>query len=678
MKYSNLNYLENLNENQRKSVINLDGPCLIVAGAGSGKTRVLTTRVAHIIKERKAWPNQILCVTFTNKAAREMQVRVSKLLYKQATAIPWLGTFHSICAKILRRHAAAVNLNSNFTIIDRDDQLRLIKNICKAENIDIKKLSPQFIIAIIDKWKNKGLFPNNVVTKKGEIWEKGILNVYKIYQEKILALNACDFGDLILHCVSIFENKQDILNIYSNNFKYILVDEYQDTNFIQSKWLNLLAKKHKNICCVGDDDQSIYSWRGAEIKNFLNFDQIYKNSQKIKLEQNYRSTQNILSTASVLISKNQDRLGKNLWTEGEEGELVKLSCYKNGKDEAINISDIIEKKLKKKFSYNNIAILVRAIFQTREFEERFLKIGIGYRIVGGTKFYERVEIKDLVAYLRIIFQKKDDLAFERIVNTPKRSVGDTTIRQISEYARKHKLCLEDASLKMIEINEIKPKAKIGLLKILNLISKWRKDLFSKKHVELMQIILDESGYSEMLKNKKDIENEGRLENIKELLRGMREFENLESFLEHVALATSIDEDWKGKKINLMTMHAAKGLEFDIVFLPGWEEGLFPHQKSLEEKGDLALEEERRLAYVAITRAKKRAYISFSMNRFYQGDWIEGLASRFIDELPKENIKKNNVTEENIYDFEFNQDISYEKEIRSPGWLRLQKKLNEKK
>jgi len=600
------------------------------------------------------------------------------LLYKQAPAIPWLGTFHSISAKILRKHAAAVNLNSNFTIIDRDDQLRLIKNICKAENIDIKKLSPQFIIAIIDKWKNKGLFPNNVVTKKGEIWEKGILNVYKIYQEKILALNACDFGDLILHCVSIFENKQDILNIYSNNFKYILVDEYQDTNFIQSKWLNLLANKHKNICCVGDDDQSIYSWRGAEIKNFLNFDKIFKNTKKIKLEQNYRSTQNILSAASVLIANNQGRLGKKLWTDGEDGELVKLSCYKNGKDEAINISDIIEKKLKKNFSYNNIAILVRAIFQTREFEERFLKIGIGYRIVGGTKFYERSEIKDSVAYLRIIFQKKDDLAFERIVNTPKRSVGDTTIKQISEYAKKYKLCLEDASLKMIEMNEIKPKAKIGLLTILNLISKWRKDLFSKKHVELMQIILDESGYSEMLKNKKDIESEGRLENIKELLRGMREFENLESFLEHVALATSIDEDWEGKKINLMTMHAAKGLEFDIVFLPGWEEGLFPHQKSLEEKGDLALEEERRLAYVAITRAKKRAYISFSMNRFYQGDWIENLASRFIDELPKENIKKNNVTEENIYDFEFNQDISYEKEIRSPGWLRLQKKLNEKK
>ncbi|MAH02956.1 MAG: DNA helicase II [Candidatus Pelagibacter sp.] len=678
MKYSNLNYLKNLNENQRKSVINLDGPCLIVAGAGSGKTRVLTTRFAHIIKERKAWPNQILCVTFTNKAAREMQVRVSKLLYKQATAIPWLGTFHSISAKILRKHAAAVNLNSNFTIIDRDDQLRLIKNICKAENINTKKLSPQFIIVRIDKWKNKGLYPKNVITKKKDIWEREILNIYKIYQEKILAFNACDFGDLILHCVSIFENEQDILDIYSNNFKYILVDEYQDTNFIQSKWLNLLAKLHNNICCVGDDDQSIYSWRGAEIKNFLNFDQLYKNSKKIKLEQNYRSTQNILSAASELISKNQGRVGKNLWTKGEEGEFVKLNCYKNGKDEAINISDIIEKKLKKKFSYNNTAILVRAIFQTREFEERFLKIGIGYRIIGGTKFYERSEIKDSVAYLRIIFQKKDDLAFERIVNTPKRSVGDTTMKQISEYARKHGLCLEDASLKMIETNKIKPKAKIGLLRILALMTKWRKDLSTKKHVEVMQIILDESGYSEMLKNKKDIESEGRLENIKELLRGLREFENLESFLEHVALATSIDEDWKGEKINLMTMHAAKGLEFDVVFLPGWEEGLFPHQKSLEEKGDAALEEERRLAYVGITRAKKQAYISFSMNRFYQGEWIENLVSRFVEELPKENIEQNLATENLVDDFEFNQDISFEEEIRSPGWLRLQKKLNEKK
>ena len=673
MENSNLNYLKNLNKSQRESIINLDGPCLIVAGAGSGKTKVLTTRAAHIIKKKKAWPSQILCVTFTNKAAREMQNRVSKLLQKQATGIPWLGTFHSISAKILRRHAAAVHLNSNFTIIDRDDQLRLIKNICKSEKIDVKQYSPQIIIAIIDRWKNKGLTPKKVIPKKGDGIERGILNIYKIYQEKILNLNACDFGDLILHCVSMFENQKEILDIYSNNFKYILVDEYQDTNFIQNRWLNLLANKHKNICCVGDDDQSIYSWRGAEIKNFLNFHKFYKDSKKIKLEQNYRSTQNILSAASELISKNQDRLGKKLWTDGEEGELVKLNCYKNGKDEAINIADIIEKKLKRNFSYNNIAILVRAIFQTREFEERFLKLGIGYRIVGGTKFYGRVEIKDSVAYLRIIFQKKDDLAFERIVNNPKRGVGDTTVKEINEYAKKHNLCLEDASTKMIEINKIKPKAKIGLLTILNQLTKWRKDLLSKKHIELMQIVLDESGYSGMLKSKKDLESESRLENIKELLRGMREFENLESFLEHVALATSIDEDWKGEKINLMTMHAAKGLEFDAIFLPGWEEGLFPHQKSLEEKGDFALQEERRLAYVGITRAKKQAYISFSMNRFYHGDWVESLASRFIDELPKENVEQNSFDENTIDSFEFNQDMAFEEEIRSPGWLRLIKK-----
>jgi len=673
MKYSNLNYLKNLNENQRKSVINLDGPCLIVAGAGSGKTRVLTTRVAHIIKERKAWPNQILCVTFTNKAAQEMQVRVSKLLYKQATAIPWLGTFHSISAKILRKHAAAVNLNSNFTIIDRDDQLRLIKNICKAENIDIKKLSPQFIIAIIDKWKNKGLFPNNVVTKKGEIWEKGILNVYKIYQEKILALNACDFGDLILHCVSIFENKQDILKIYSNNFKYILVDEYQDTNFIQNKWLNLLANKHKNICCVGDDDQSIYSWRGAEIKNFLNFNKIYKNTKIIKLEQNYRSTQNILSAASGLIAKNTDRLGKKLWTDSKDGEPVKLTCYKNGRGEAVGISDIIEQKLKKKYSLNNISILVRAIFQTREFEERFLKIGMGYRVIGGTKFYERAEIKDCVAFLRIVNQKNDDLAFERIINVPKRSIGDSTVKQLHDWGRKNKKSLEDSAIELLQLNKIKPKTKLGLVKILNMFNKWRFESKEKKHYELMEIILDESGYSKMLKDKKDLESEGRLENIKELIRGMHDFDNLVGFLEHVALATSIDQDWDGEKVNLMTMHAAKGLEFDAVFLPGWEEGLFPHQKSLEEKGDLALEEERRLAYVGLTRAKKESFISFVMSRMYRGDWVDSLASRFIDELPEENIEKEEVKEQSNEDFFFNQDIDYNEGIRSPGWARLQKR-----
>ena len=674
MENSNLNYLKNLNSNQKKAVLNLDGPCLIVAGAGSGKTKVLTTKVAHIVKKGKALPNQILCVTFTNKAAKEMKDRVSKILSNQDTGLPWFGTFHSICAKILRKHASAVNLSSNFTIIDQDDQVKLIKNICKAENIDIKEVAPKYVLSAIDKWKNNGLIPAKVIPNKKNFNESGILKIYKIYQQKLLDLNACDFGDLIMHTVIIFEKNKDILSIYSNNFKYMLVDEYQDTNFIQNKWLNLLAHKFKNICCVGDDDQSIYSWRGAEIKNFLNFKHEYKNTKIIKLEENYRSTQNILSTASKLISYNEDRLGKRLWTSGEEGELVKVNCYKNAKEEAINISDIIEQKLKDKFSLNNIAILVRAIFQTREFEERFLKIGMGYRIIGGIKFYERAEIKDCVAYLRLIFQKKDDLAFDRIINTPKRSIGDTTIKQINEFSTKHKICLEDASKKLIELNLIKPKTKIGLLKILNLLTKWRNDLLKKDHRKLMQIVLDESGYSAMLKNKKDLENENRLENIKELLNAMREFDNLESFLEHVALATAIDRDWEGKKINLMTIHASKGLEFDVVFLPGWEEGLFPHQKSMDEKGKAGLEEERRLAYVGITRAKKLSYISFAMNRFYQGDWIDCLASRFINELPDKNIEQVNILEDKIDDFEFNQDINFEEEVRSPGWMRLLKKL----
>ena len=674
MENSNLNYLKNLNSNQKKAVLNLDGPCLIVAGAGSGKTKVLTTKVAHIVKKGKASPNQILCVTFTNKAAKEMKDRVSKILSNQDTGLPWFGTFHSICAKILRKHASAVNLSSNFTIIDQDDQVKLIKNICKAENIDIKEVAPKYVLLAIDKWKNNGLIPAKVIPNKKNFNESGILKIYKIYQQKLLDLNACDFGDLIMHTVIIFEKNKDILSIYSNNFKYMLVDEYQDTNFIQNKWLNLLTHKFKNICCVGDDDQSIYSWRGAEIKNFLNFKHEYKNTKIIKLEENYRSTQNILSTASKLISYNEDRLGKRLWTSGEEGELVKVNCYKNAKEEAINISDIIEQKLKDKFSLNNISILVRAIFQTREFEERFLKIGMGYRIIGGIKFYERAEIKDCVAYLRLIFQKKDDLAFGRIINTPKRSIGDTTIKQINEFSTKHKICLEDASKKLIELNLIKPKTKIGLLKILNLLTKWRNDLLKKDHRKLMQIVLDESGYSAMLKNKKDLENENRLENIKELLNAMREFDNLESFLEHVALATAIDRDWEGKKINLMTIHASKGLEFDVVFLPGWEEGLFPHQKSMDEKGKAGLEEERRLAYVGITRAKKLSYISFAMNRFYQGDWIDCLASRFINELPDKNIEQVNILEDKIDDFEFNQDINFEEEVRSPGWMRLLKKL----
>ena len=486
----------------------------------------------------------------------------------------------------------------------------------------------------------------------------------------------CDFNDLILHCVKIFEKNEDILNIYSKNFKYILVDEYQDTNFIQSKWLNMLAKTNKNLCCVGDDDQSIYSWRGAEIKNFLEFDNIYKDTKIIRLEKNYRSTQNILSTASSLIKNNENRLGKNLFTNGEIGELVNINCFRNGKDEAIAVGDEIN-NFNKNYSLNNMAILVRAIFQTREFEERFLKIGLPYRIIGGIKFYERAEVKDCIAYLRLIYQSKDDLAFERIINTPRRSIGDSTLKQISLYGKENKCSLEVASKKLIEKNMIKPKAKVGLNFILNLFTKWRNDCENKKigHIKLLQLVLDESGYSQMLKNKKDLENEDRLENIKELISAMKEFDNLESFLEHVSLSTSIDEDWNGQKINLMTMHASKGLEFDVIFLPGWEEGLFPHQKSMDEKGQLGLEEERRLAYVGITRAKKILNISFSMNRFYQGDWIDSIASRFLDELPEENIKKNTSFEDSEGDdFDFNQDNEYPSEIESPGWRRYQKRI----
>ena len=676
----NSEYLNNLNKSQKEAVLHVDGPLLIVAGAGSGKTKVLTSRIANLIKNKNAFPNQILAVTFTNKAAREMELRVSKILGSSAIGLPWLGTFHSICAKILRRHAAAVNLNSNFTIIDTDDQVRLIKNICKAENIDVKKIAPKYILAIIDRWKNKGFYPSEVKINKRDLYEKIILPLYKIYQQKLIDLNSCDFGDLILHTVKILEKNSDIREIYQKNFKFILVDEYQDTNLIQSKWLKLLVSSNQNICCVGDDDQSIYSWRGAEIKNFLEFDQIFKNTKIIRLEQNYRSTQNILSVASNLISYNENRVGKNLKGQMDEGDLIKLNCFKNGKDEATGMSDEIE-KLKKKYSFNNIAILVRAIYQTREFEERFLKIGIPYRILGGIKFYERAEIKDCVAYLRLIYQEKDDLAFERIVNNPKRSIGESTLKLIHEFSKKNSLCLETSSKKLIDNNLIKPKAKIGLNLFLDLINKWRFDLKNRNfnHVKLLQIVLDESGYSAMLKNKKDLENENRLENIKELLSAMKEFDNLESFLDHVSLATSIDQDWEGQKINMMTMHAAKGLEFDVVFLPGWEEGLFPHQKSIEEKGQNGLEEERRLAYVGITRAKRRIIITFSLNRFYQGDWVDSIASRFIEELPENYLEKNSFFDDNnkddAEDFEFNQDLDFEDtNVRSPGWIRYQKKL----
>ena len=667
--------IKNLNKEQKEAVLNTEGPNLIVAGAGSGKTRVLTTRLIHIINQKKAWPNQILCVTFTNKAAKEMQNRVMNYIKGSSNSVPWLGTFHSTSVKFLRRHAEALGYKSNFTILDTDDQKKLIRNIVKGEDLDAKKFSPQLIMYHIDQWKNKGLLPKDVKVEKSGSIIKSILKVYEIYQKKTKDLNAFDFGDLILFCVKLFEEHKDIREIYQNNFKYILVDEFQDTNFIQNKWLNLLVNEKENICCVGDDDQSIYSWRGAEIKNFLTFDKIYKNCKVFKLEQNYRSTKNILETASSLISNNSNRVEKKLWSSASQGELVKLNCYKTGKDEAQGISDIIERKLKKNYSYNNISILVRAIYQTREFEERFLQVGIGYRVLGGIKFYERAEIKDAVSYLRIINQKFDDLALERVIGSPKRGVGESTLNQIYLFGKHNKICLEDSIIKILEKDDFKPKIKTALTKLINMIHKWRDESEKMKHYDLLKLILDESGYSAMLKDKKDLENENRLENLKELLRAMQDYDSLQNFLEHVALATSIDQEWEGAKVNLMTMHGAKGLEFDVVFLPGWEEGLFPHQKSLEEKGDFALEEERRLAYVGITRAKKEAYLSFAMKRAYHGDWMDALPSRFINEIPDDGVEKNEMNfDKSGDDFEFNQDssIEFDEEYRSPGWDRYKK------
>ena len=667
--------IENLNKEQKDAVLNTEGPNLIVAGAGSGKTKVLTTRLIHIINQKKAWANQILCVTFTNKAAKEMQNRVMNYIKGSSNAIPWLGTFHSISVKFLRRHAEALDYKSNFTILDTDDQKKLIRNIVKGQDLDAKKFSPQLILYHIDQWKNKGLFPNDVKIEKTGSIIKSIHKVYEIYQKKTKDLNAFDFGDLILFCVKLFSDHSDIREIYRKNFKYILVDEFQDTNFIQNKWLNLLVNEKENICCVGDDDQSIYSWRGAEIKNFLTFDKIYDNCKVFKLEQNYRSTKNILATASHLIANNTNRVGKKLWSSASEGELVKLNCYKTGKDEAQGISDIIEHKLKKNYSLNNVSILVRAIYQTREFEERFLQVGLGYRVLGGIKFYERAEIKDAVSYLRIIHQKFDDLALERVIGSPKKGIGESTLNKIHLFANQNKLCLEDAIIKILEKGDFKPKIKKVFNELINMILKWRKDSNKMKHYDLLKLILDESGYSAMLKNKKDLENENRLENLKELLRAMQDYDSLQSFLEHVALATSVDQEWEGAKINLMTMHGAKGLEFDVVFLPGWEEGLFPHQKSLEEKGDFALEEERRLAYVGITRAKKEAYLSFAMKRAYHGDWMDALPSRFINEIPEESVEKNEINiDRNVEEFDFNQDnsIEFDNEYRSPGWDRYKK------
>ncbi len=634
-------YLDGLNEPQRQAVETTDGPLLVLAGAGTGKTRVLTTRLAHILSTGKAWPSQILAVTFTNKAAQEMKHRVSALSGGAPVEGWWLGTFHSLAARMLRRHADLVGLSSGFTILDTDDQIRLIKQLMEERNLDTKKWPPKQIAWHIERWKDRGLKPSEVRGEEGAGAADGhILALYSRYQERLRQVNACDFGDLLLHMISILKDPahSDILADYHRRFRYILVDEYQDTNVAQYLWLRLLARGSGNLCCVGDDDQSIYGWRGAEVGNILRFEKDFPGAKIVRLEQNYRSTGTILAAAGAVISNNEGRLGKTLWSQLGEGEKIRVRGLFDGEAEARWTGEEIESLQHKKWRLSGIAVLVRAGFQTREFEERFMHLGIPYKVIGGPRFYERLEIRDALAYLRVIAQSADDLALDRIINTPKRGIGDSTLQTLHEYARAQGISLYQAIGQLLETDELKPKTRGVLAGLMGDFERWRSLLGNMKHTELASQVLDESGYMAMWKADKSPEAPGRLENLRELISGMAEFESLGEFLEHVALVLENRGDTHGESVSIMTLHSAKGLEFDAVFLPGWEEGLFPSQKTLEEHGIRGLEEERRLAYVGITRAKKRVFISFASNRRMYGNWLSCIPSRFVDELPEELVE----------------------------------------
>jgi len=632
-------YLDGLNKSQCEAVEASDGPVLVLAGAGTGKTRALTTRLAHILLQGKANPWEMLAVTFTNKAAREMQSRVGGLLNRDTDGW-WVGTFHALGARILRRNAEAVGLKSNFTIIDQDDQVRLLKQLTEVHNIDEKRWPPRVISGVIQRWKDRGLMPNAVSDAEGSDAADGkAVLIYKDYQERLALLNAADFGDLLLLCLELFKLQPNVLLEYQRKFCYILVDEYQDTNVAQYLWLRMLAQGHKNICCVGDDDQSIYSWRGAEVGNILRFENDFPGAKVVRLERNYRSTHHILGAASGLISKNEGRLGKTLWTELKEGERVAVRGVWDGVEEARIVGDEIEAQQSNGHSLNEMAVLVRAGFQTREFEERLIALGLPYRIVGGARFYERLEIRDAIAYLRVISQPDDDLAFERIVNTPKRGLGNVTIQTINIFARAERIPMVVAVNRLLETNELGARARTTLRDLLNDFGRWRVLASEVDHVDLARQILDESGYSSMWKMSKAPEAPGRLENLKEFLSAMEGFESLQGFLEHVSLVMDNEEAASEDKVTLMTLHGAKGLEFDMVFLPGWEEGLFPHQRAMDEGGTSALEEERRLAYVGLTRARKRVMISFAAHRRVYGNWQSAIPSRFIDELPPGNVEQ---------------------------------------
>jgi DNA helicase II / ATP-dependent DNA helicase PcrA len=688
-------YLEGLNPEQCEAVVTLDGPVLVLAGAGTGKTRVLTTRIVHILTLGRARPSEILAVTFTNKAAREMKLRVGEMVGEAVEGMPWLGTFHSIGVKILRRHAELVGLKTNFTILDVDDQIRLMKQLLQAENIDEKRWPARVLATMIDGWKNRGLTPAQVAPGEAASFANGAgQRLYVAYQERLKTLNAVDFGDLLLENIRLFREQKELLRQYQRRFKFILVDEYQDTNVAQYLWLRLLgqssgpllientgeepavARPLKNICCVGDDDQSIYGWRGAEVDNILRFENDFPGAKVIRLERNYRSTGHILAAASHLIAHNEGRLGKTLRSESELGEKVVVTAAWDSEEEARVIGEEIEALQRRGHSLDEIAILVRASFQMREFEDRFVTLGLPYRVIGGPRFYERAEIRDALAYLRCVNSEADDLAFERIVNVPKRGLGDATIKSLHDHARAHREPLMTATRAIVETDELKPKPRQALRDLVAAFDRWRAQRDTLPHTELAEIILDESGYTEMWQKDRSADAAGRLENLKELVRSMEEFENLQGFLEHIALVMDTDRGGDTAAVSIMTLHSAKGLEFDTVFLPGWEEGLLPHQRSLDEEGRAGLEEERRLAHVGMTRARRRAKIYFVSNRRVRGTWSSTLPSRFVDELPEAHVE---VAESqgfggfsgygNVGGSRFDQTETFGSSYRTPGWQR---------
>jgi DNA helicase-2/ATP-dependent DNA helicase PcrA len=672
-------YLEGLNPEQRDAVETTDGPVLVLAGAGTGKTRVLTTRLAHILATGRARPWELLAVTFTNKAAREMRERITAIIGPQAEGLRWLGTFHSIAAQILRRHAELVGLKSNYTILDTDDQERLIKQLLEAENIDAKRWTPKALAGLIDHWKNRGWTPDRLPAQESAHFANGRGQaLYRLYQERLRVLNACDFGDLLLHNLTIFTANPDVLADFHQRFRYLLVDEYQDTNVAQYLWLRLLAQKHQNVCCVGDDDQSIYGWRGAEVDNILRFERDFPGAKVIRLERNYRSTSHILAAASGLIAANKSRLGKTLWTEAQGGEKVVVRGVWDGEAESRMIAEDVERARRGGRRHRDIAILVRASFQMRAFEERFALLQIPLKIIGGQRFFERAEIRDAHAYLRLIQSPDDDLAFERIVNTPKRGIGEASVQKLLHIARVNGVSASAAARELVRTDELAAKTRTALSNFLRDVDRWRAEAERVHHARLMEQVLEESGYTDALRLDRTPTAQGRLENLKELVSSMAEHETLEAYLEHVSLVLDLERESGGDSVQIMTLHQAKGLEFPLVFLPGWEEGVFPSQRSMDEKGEKGLEEERRLAYVGITRAREEARISFAANRQVYGRWTSQLPSRFVDELPLANVEASSETGYygggpgmQQHGSRWDESPSFGAGYSSPGWKRAQ-------